>query len=186
MYMHRRIFVSIPIPEEWRKEFADFSEQFSVRDVRWTAHENMHVTACFLGDVDAARIGEIKEKLARLCERIKPFSVSFDRIDFAPPGMPPRMVWAVFQESAEYAELVKEMREALKDFFAVEPHKELIPHATLARFKDPRIARDIDVTKPQPALSSFEVRTVELVESRLDPAGVRHAVLDSFSLAKTE
>lgn len=180
--MHKRIFISIPIPEEWRKEFADFGEQFSARDVRWTVKENIHITACFLGDVDAARIGEIKEKLAQLCARIKPFEVSFDRMDFAPPGMPPRMVWAVFQESAGYAELVEKMREALKEFFSIEPHKELIAHATLARFKDSAIARAIDVVQSQPVLSSFDVRTVELVESHLDPAGVRHEILETFPL----
>lgn len=182
--MHKRIFISIPIPGEWQEKFADFDKQFSARNVRWTVKENIHITACFLGDVEEAHIGEIREKLKQICEHTKPFSLFFYKIDFAPPGMPPRMVWAVFKESGEYAALVKEMQETLKEFFAVEPHKELIPHATLARFKDPALANEMDIVVPKIELVSFDVNSIALMASRLDPAGVQYETLEIFSLAK--
>lgn len=183
--MTKRLFVSIALPAPWREILNDYHKQFSVCDVRWTAKENIHITVCFLGDTKEESVREIQEKLACVCEQAKPFEISFDKMDLAPPGMPPRMVWAVFKESSEYAALVKEMQEALKEFFAVEPYKELIAHTTLARFKDPAIARAIDVAQTQPALSSFEVRAVELVESHLDPAGIQHKTLETFLLGKT-
>lgn len=182
IFMTKRIFVSIPLPEEWRNAFADYCRRFPRNDVRWTAKENIHITACFLGDVQEERIGEIREKVQELCARTTPFTLSFEKIDFAPPDMPPRMVWVVFKESDVYARLVEEMRDALGSFFAVEPHKELIPHATLVRFKDPSLARSIDITQALPDLGSFDVRSVELMESRLDPAGVRYEKLETFPL----
>lgn len=182
--MLKRLFISISLPQEWQKIFADYSEQFSVYDVRWTPRENIHITACFLGDVREESIDEIKEKIKEICARTEPFTLSFEKIDFAPPGMPPRMVWAVFAHSDPYARLVKEMQEALKEFLAVEPHKDLIPHATLARFKNPAFAREIDVARVQPGPTSLDVRSIEFMESRLDPAGVRYEKLETFLFGK--
>ena len=139
----------------------------------------------FLGDVDEVRMSEIKEKLAHVCGQTKPFEISFDRVDFAPPGMPPRMVWAVFQESKQYAKLVEEMREKLKEFFVVEPHKELVPHATLARFNDSVLAREIDIMKAPSNLASFDVQSIDLVESRLTPEGAQYKTIETFLLGKT-
>ncbi|MEK7493880.1 MAG: RNA 2',3'-cyclic phosphodiesterase [Patescibacteria group bacterium] len=182
--MTKRLFVSIPIPREWQDAFANHYAQFSARDVRWTAKENIHITACFLGDVDEAHIGEIKEKIKELCARLEPFFLSFENISFAPPGTPPRMVWAMFAPSDAYERLVENMQNELRNFLAVEPHEEIIPHATLARFKDPALAQEIDVVKTLPELASFDVRSVELMESRLDSAGVRYETLETFLFGK--
>ena len=161
----------------------NYCEQFPLKDVHWTSKENIHITACFLGDAEEERTGEIKEKLKELCVRTAPFSLAFEKISFAPPGMQARMVWAVFEESNAYRRLVEEMQKELQSFLAVEPHKEIIPHATLARFKNPALAQEIDITKTQCALSAFDVRSVELMESRLDPAGVRYEKLETFPLS---
>ncbi|MCR4322949.1 MAG: RNA 2',3'-cyclic phosphodiesterase [Candidatus Azambacteria bacterium] len=182
--MTKRLFISIMLPSEWQSAFANYYAQFSARDVRWTPKEDIHITSCFLGDVEEARVNEIKEKIKELCAQTKSFSLSFEKITFAPPGMPPRMVWAVFQESDAYERLVENMQKELRGFLAVEPHEETIPHATLARFKDPALAQAINVEKTLPELASFDVHSVELVESCLDPAGVRYKTLETFSFGK--
>lgn len=182
--MTKRLFVSIPIPTEWQNAFAGYYAQFKVRDVRWTAEENIHITACFLGDVDEQHFGEVKERIKDVCANTEPFSLIFEKISFAPPGMPPRMVWAEFQESDVYRQLAQDLQDTLKSFLAVEPHKETIPHATLARFKNPILAKEMNIEKSKPELTSFDVRSIELVESRLDPAGVQHETLEIFPLTK--
>lgn len=178
--MTKRLFVSIAIPKEWQEIFTEYHEQFSARDARWTPKENIHITACFLGDVDEAHIVDIQERIKNVCAHTESFSLTFEKMSFAPPRMPPRMVWAVFHESAAYVQLVKGMQEALRSFLAVEPHEEKIPHATLARFNNPALAKEIDITKAQPEPMPFDVRSVELMESRLDPAGVRYEKLETF------
>lgn len=182
--MTKRLFVSISLPIAWQDSFAEYYEQFSVRDTQWTPKENIHITACFLGDAEEAHIDEIKEKLNDLCARTEPFSLSFENISFAPPGMPPRMIWAMFALSDAYLKLVEDIQETLRSFLSVEPHKDVAPHATLARFKNPGLAKEIDLSKSLPKLASLDVRSVELVESRLDPAGVRHETLGSFLFGK--
>src|SRR3989344_491252 len=104
--MTKRLFVSIALPVEWQDAFAKHYKQFPRNDVHWTQKENIHITACFLGDTQEELIGEIKEKVKELCLRAKPFSLVFEKISFAPPNMPPRMVWAVFAQSEEYRQLV--------------------------------------------------------------------------------
>ncbi len=180
--MTQRLFVSISLPIQWQDIFAEYCKQFSVREVRWTPKENIHITMCFLGDVEEEHIEEIKEKLKKLCAYTEPFSLSFENISFAPPGMSPRMLWAMFRESDAYARLVKDTQEMLRSFLSVEPHKDVIPHATLARFRNSALAQEIDITKSLPELASFDVRSVELVESRLDPPDVRHEKLETFLL----
>lgn len=182
--MKKRLFVSITLPAEWWDAFVEYYSQFPAQDARWTPKENIHITACFLGDVDATHIDEIKEKLKNLCARIESFSLSFENISFAPPGMPPRMIWAMFAPSDAYLKLTEEMQETLRSFLSAEPHKEVVPHATLARFKNPGLAKEIDLSRSLPKLASFDVHSVELVESLLDPVGVRYETLETFSLAK--
>lgn len=183
--MKKRLFVSIAIPVEWRDAFVEYYTECAVRDVRWTPKENIHITACFLGDVDVVHIDDIKEKLKNLCARIESFSLSFENISFAPPGMPPRMIWVMFAPSDAYLKLTEEMQETLRSFLSVEPHTETVPHATLARFKNPGLAREIDLSKSLPKLATFDVRSVTLVESRLDPVDVRHEALETFLFGKT-
>lgn len=178
--MTKRLFVSISLPAEWQNAFVDYYAQFSVRDVRWTPKENVHITVCFLGDVDEAHIGGIQEKIKNVCANAESFSLSFENISFAPPGMPPRMVWAMFAPSEAYQQLAEDMQEALRSFLNVEPHEDVVPHATLARFKTPVLTKEIDVTKVQSGFTSFEVCSVELVASRLDLADVRYEALETF------
>lgn len=182
--MTKRLFISISLPVVWQDALAEYCRQFSVRDAQWTPKENIHITACFLGDTQEEFVGEIKEKLNDLCARFEPFSLSFEKIDFAPPGMPPRMVWVMFAPSDAYRRFVEEIQETLRIFLTAPPHKEVIPHATLARFKNPGLAKEIDLLKSLPKLTSFDVRSAELVESRLDPAGVRYETIETFSLSK--
>lgn len=178
--MTKRLFVSISLPGALQDTLAEYCKKFSVRDVQWTPKGNIHITACFLGDVDETHSAEINKKIKEVCARIEPFSLSFENISFAPPGMPPRMVWAMFAPSDAYRRFLEEIQETLQIFLTVEPHKEAIPHATLARFKNPALAKEIDITRPPLELSSFDVRSVELMESRLDSTGVRYETLETF------
>ncbi|MCR4284080.1 MAG: RNA 2',3'-cyclic phosphodiesterase [Parcubacteria group bacterium] len=182
--MKKRLFVSISLPLEWQDAFADYCKQFQAHDMGWTPKENIHITACFLGEVEEKHIGDIKEKLKSLCAHTEPFSLLFEKVDFAPPNMSPRMVWAEFSQSDAYRQFVEEMQKELRSFLSVEPHEEIIPHATLARFKNPALVKEIDLSKSLPELTSFDVRFVDLVESRFDSAGVRYETLETFPLSK--
>lgn len=182
--MKKRLFVSISLPIEWQDAFADFAKQFQSRDIGWTPKEDIHITACFLGEVEEKHIGDIKEKLKSLCACTKPFSLLYEKIDFAPPDMPPRMVWAVFAPSDAYRQFVEEIQEVLRNFLSVKPHKEVFPHATLARFKNPGLAKEIDITRSLLGIDSVDIFSVELVESILGSAGVQYKTLETFSLSK--
>ena len=133
--------------------------------VRWTKPENIHITLDFLGYVSDEEILEIFETTKETASKHKSFEVRITKICYGPPEkMPPRMIWA--------------MGDKIREF-------NIVPHITLGRIKTwqwkqiepeerPEVSEEIDL--------SFEVNSIEIVESVLGRGGPKYAILESFPL----
>jgi 2'-5' RNA ligase len=184
--MKKRLFVAIPLPQDLAEEIADWSRSLKSRELRLTPKENLHFTVYFIGYVDEEKIAVLAEALEQALVGIKPFPLKFEKIIFAPPGKSPRMIWAVFQgEGYKYlrAEVSRSLRQfARRDSARLEP----IVHATLARFKDRRLAQSLALKQPRFTASRFLVSRVDLMESVLSRAGPSYTILRSFPLRLKE
>ena len=164
--MRRRIFIAINLPEEIKKKLVDYQSKWLELPVRWTKKENIHITLEFLGYLTDEELFELLEKTKDIASKTKSFSVVLNKICYGPPKkMPPRMVWA--------------MGEKVKEF-------NLSPHITLERIKTwqwkqiepeerPEVDEDIDL--------SFEVNSIEVMESQLKREGPEYTILESCRLA---
>lgn len=180
--MKKRLFISIPTTKELRDVFFDLKEKYASQEIRWTVPENLHITVYFIGYVDEGLLPEIIEKLGSLFSAINPFNIVFDRISFAPPGKSPRMIWAVFNDDGLYKELTDKVFESVGGFSLQDNRgKDSIPHITLARFKNLRIAREASLTQPDIENKIIKVSSCDLMESKLLRSGPVYKVLHSFS-----
>jgi 2'-5' RNA ligase len=191
--MRRRIFIGINLPEEIRKELEKFQFKFSELPARWVKKENLHITLAFLGyvkDEDLPRIIEITKNVAT---RHAPFLIKIVKVTYGPPKVsPPRMVWAIGEKNESLWKLQEDLKNALMEMKIPQLEEEegrgFIPHITLARIRkwefkqmEPEERPEID----EDLNFSFEVKSIEIMESHLKRGGAEYTILESIPLSKS-
>ena len=199
--MKKRIFIAINLPEDVRTVLVEYQNKYKdVIPASWTKPENLHITLLFIGDAEEEGIPEIKKTIQDVVVQQKSFSLTLNRNCYGPPQIippqtvvvqriePPRMIWAIGEKSEKFNLLCDKLEEALasspKIRFKPE-NRENILHITLARIKEwewrriepderPEIEEDINL--------SFEVKSVELMESKLKRTGPEYITLESYKL----
>jgi 2'-5' RNA ligase len=191
--MRRRIFIAINLTEEIRKELEKFQFKFSELPARWVKKENLHITLAFLGyvkDEDLPRIIEITKNVAT---RHAPFLIKIVKVTYGPPKVsPPRMVWAIGERNENLWKLQEDLKNALMEMKIPQLEEEegrgFIPHITLARIRkwefkqmEPEERPEID----EDLNFSFEVKSIEIMESHLKRGGAEYTILESIPLSKS-
>ena len=163
--MRHRIFVAINLPQDIKEKLVEYQAKWPELPVRWTKKENLHITLEFLGNLTDEELIELCQKTTEIASEKKAFTVHLNKICYGPPDKKPaRMVWVT--------------GEKIKEF-------NIAPHITLGRIKTwefrrleleerPQIAEDIDLT--------FEVASIEVMESDLKREGPEYVILESCLL----
>lgn len=180
--MKRRLFVAILPPDEFRRELAAYGEALALPGIRRVPEENLHITLHFIGWVDELALPEVAEKVGSAARKAKPFTLRLDRVLFAPPGGPKRMIWALFHKSDSFTSLSEDIKRALQKFAGADMRKPQYPHITLARFSAPSIVRGAVLAEPKAAGRSFVVSRVFLMESKLSPSGPTYSTIESYEI----
>lgn len=189
--MKRRIFIAINLPEEIKKKLVGCQGKWLELPIRWTKKDNLHITLFFLGYLSDEELLEICKVTKEVASQNSSFSINLKRIYYGPPKkMPPRMVWAEGEKSTELGKLQKDLENSLLSSSIKGTEAEdrpYAPHITLGRIKDwefrqmepeerPEVNEDINL--------SFEVNSVEIMESQLKRGGPEYTVLESAQLTK--
>ncbi|XOB46441.1 MAG: RNA 2',3'-cyclic phosphodiesterase [Candidatus Nealsonbacteria bacterium] len=188
--MPHRIFIAINLPEKIKKKLADYQTNWPELPVRWTKKENLHITLVFIGYARDEEIPEICKITKEIAEKNRVFTINLKKICYGPPKkMPPRMVWASGEKSEELGKLQQGLENSLLASTAkkfIKPEKRAYsPHITLGRIKAwefrqiepeerPNVNEDISL--------SFEVNSIEVMESQLKRTGAEYTILESIPL----
>jgi 2'-5' RNA ligase len=184
--MLHRIFIAVNLPKNIKEELCRYQNKWPELPVKWVKKENLHITLIFIGYCKEEEILEISNIIRNTAKRYSSFLVNLKRICYGPPGkLPPRMIWAEGEKSKELALLKSSLEKALansaKTKYSLE-NRAFFPHITLGRIRSwqwrqiepeerPEVAEEISL--------SFEVDSIELMESFLKPRGPEYAVLES-------
>lgn len=165
--MVHRIFIAINLPEDIKKELSRYQSKWPELPCRWTEEDNLHVTLEFLGSVSDEELLKVFQDTEALASKYEPFDITLNKICYGPPKkMPPRMIWVVGEKVKEW---------------------DLLPHITLGRIKAwefrkiepeerPPVDQDINLT--------FEVNSIEVMESILKRGGPAYTILKTCPLKK--
>lgn len=187
--MKRRIFIAINLPKKVKKRLEEFQKKWSQLPIRWVKGRNLHLTMAFLSYLP-------DEELVKVCQDIKeiglkhsPFLISLTKTSYGPKDKEvPRLIWMEGERSEELSLLKKDLDELLsKSIGFVPENRDFLPHITLGRVRKwdwkkiepeerPNIAEDIPL--------SFEVKSIEVMESQLKQGGAEYAVSESVLLQK--
>ncbi|MBI2626081.1 MAG: hypothetical protein HYW69_00615 [Candidatus Nealsonbacteria bacterium] len=163
--MRHRIFIAINLPEDIKKQLTSYQYLWPELPVRWIKSDNLHITLDFLGYVSDEELLNVFQNAEELASGHKSFDITLNKICYGPLNkIPPRMIWAVGEKIQEF---------------------NLIPHITLGRIKTwawkqiepeerPEISKEINL--------SFEVESIEVMESVLKKGGPEYEILESYPL----
>lgn len=171
-----RVFISINIPEEIRKEIKKIQDLLPEFFGKKTELQNLHLTLKFLGEIEEQVVGEVKEKLREI--KIEKFKTEIDEIgvfseDFI------RIVWLHMEDCDN---LQKQIDNVLTDLF--EKERRFMSHLTIARIKKLKDKKGFlqDLKKIKIEKIKFKVDKFYLMKSELTAEGPRYSVLEEYNL----
>jgi 2'-5' RNA ligase len=186
--MRRRIFIAINFPEDIKKELSSFQKKWPELPIRWTKPENLHITLAFLGYLADEELVEVLRITKEVAQRHRPFSINLNKICYGPPKKPPRMVWVEGEKSKDLANLQIDLEKSLTSSGKIkfEPEeRSFTSHITLGRIRQWEFRQIEPEERPNVEIDislSFDVSSIEVMESFLKRTGPEYTILESCPL----
>ena len=200
-----RAFVAIELPDELTEALArvaeDIRKKAGGREGRggrggasWVKPGNIHLTLKFLGDIDPADLGKIREALCGAASAVGPFRLACRGVGGFPGLARPRVVWVGLDDCPGLAALRERIEDGLAAIGFERDERAFHPHLTLCRVKTPSCARAIGRAAEEAGAAGaagavdgtgpweFTVESFVLMRSELSPKGARHTVLERIPL----
>ncbi|MCK4663338.1 MAG: RNA 2',3'-cyclic phosphodiesterase [Bacteroidales bacterium] len=177
----KRLFIGLPLPEHFSDELFEFQLLYeNMQGIRWIPKNNLHITTCFIGDVEIEKVTEINSKLKIIQKKYEAFFLDFDKLCYAPKGKKAYMVWAKFFCNELFNKLSNDIKEQILQ--EKSNNKNFIPHITLARFK--KIDKSIINFDYPVENQHVEIKKMVLYESVLKRTGAEYTVLETYNFLK--
>jgi RNA 2',3'-cyclic 3'-phosphodiesterase len=183
-----RCFAAITISAAWRMKTSKLVERLSRTDsgrsVRWSRADKLHVTLCFLGNVEASQIPSLSDELRGACRCHLAFSIAANGVGLFPEIGSPKVLWvSISNQCNALSDLARSVNRVCRQFSESPDPKPFRAHMTIGRVRG-QIARDrlkaIEEEAGRFALPDDLVESISLVRSELSPKGSRYTVLERF------
>jgi 2'-5' RNA ligase len=187
-----RLFVAIKISEELQEEILEWEKSWLSRfpegnrgssmtkssgPVRWVAGKNLHIT--LIPPWEEENIAGVGAILKTLEEKIGPFEMVLEKVEFGPHFDNPRLIWAEGKAPKEIQDLKIKVENVLGRKPDSRPFK---LHLTLARFNSRDFVRFPIKNLDEEVFWKQEVKSIVLMESQLLPEGAEYEVLEEIRL----
>jgi len=182
--MNKRLFIAIDPPEAVLEQLALLC--CGLPDARWVPPDQMHLTLCFIGEVDGAAFLDIREALAGIIA--VPFDLRVRGVGFFPPRGQPRVVWAGIEHCEPLMTLQRKMVTLLLRMGIELENRKYTPHLTLARLQHTPAAKVGKYLTENGLFSgdSFTMDRFTLYSSLLGRKGASHYMEQIYPLWQNE
>lgn len=172
-----RLFVAIDIPSEVSDYLVEVQKKISKVRSKINYVKDFHITLKFLGEVEDADVGMIKEKLKAV--KFDKFKLMLTEVGFFPEKGDIRVVWAGTNNFDKLNSLHCDVEKVLDDY----DEKEFKGHITLGRVKHIKNNKDFKQYLGTLKLGklSFSVDSFKLYKSTLTSEGPVYEVVCSVS-----
>src|SRR4030042_2889619 len=185
--MNHRVFIAVNLPKDIKEQL--LVQQKRLRDLpaRWAKEDNLHITLIFLGYLKDEEIVKVCEAVKEVAQKTIPFSIKLNEICYGPPEkIPPRMVWILGEKSKDLANLKDNLEKELLGNPSLNNLKTGVrlfsPHITLGRIRQWEWQRIEPEERPEietELFLTFEVQSIEVMESHLKRGGAEYLVIES-------
>ncbi len=154
--------------------------------VRWVPPENVHLTLKFLGEVAEGRIAELSMAVDEAAAGVGAFRLAVGGLGAFPSLSRPQVIWVGVQLHATLEALQRSLEDALAERGYPREERHFRPHLTIGRARKGAKPREFqgleELVARTPYDDAFEIRSVDVMRSRLMPSGALYDVVHSTSL----
>ena len=187
-----RVFVAVGISDEARKQLVDAVDRIrkEVPDgIQWARPDGLHLTLKFLGNIGVDQVPPLLDCLAPVAADTTPFPLQLAGLGMFPNRRKPRVLWAGLEGDLQALSRLQQSLESAINALGHPPERRPFrPHVTLGRPRRSvsdsqlgRIGRVVAEATP-PESVSWNVQSIEVMQSELHPSGARYTVLGSVDL----
>ncbi len=167
-----RSFLALEIPEGIVAYLGTMTDRLAKRtqDVRWVRNEGIHITVKFLGQIEEATVGLMREVLAPVGERYAPVKARLGQLGAFPSSRSARVIIVKLKEGVEEIQAIfNDVEDGLETIHVEREKRGLVPHITLGRRRIPKPFPNGD---PVPVEEKgFVIENLVLFKSTLTPGG---------------
>jgi 2'-5' RNA ligase len=177
----QRLFIALTPPDAVRTAVA--SLQTPLRNVRWTPHEQLHVTLRFIGNIPVAQSDHLTTRLQHV--RVKAFPLSVEGTGLFPQRGTPRVLWAgVGSGHPRLHQLRQQIDDAVLSTDASVDVRAFHPHFTVGRCTEAASPAVTAWARAHREFAGpvFSVESFELYASDRGPTGSDYRLLAKFTL----
>lgn len=149
---------------------------------RWVPRPNWHVTLRFIGWTYPRLVPWVRERLAELAARTRPFGTCVRGVGAFPSGRRARVLWAGLDDrDGAMSALADAVSDALAKEFSPE-RRPFSAHLTVAR-SDPPLSLPAEFSDTSLESEPFEVDTLTLMRSHLRRPAPVYEPVEEFPLS---
>lgn len=191
MENQQRTFLAINLSNEIKKELELIIEELASKnrgkDIKWVNSEILHITLHFLGYISKEEIKAVDKLLDTITSKFKQSKLKYNSLDIFPNHQNPKVI-CITTEKIGDNDSVNKLREAIgKELKELEFKIDKRPwnaHITLGRIKDRRVRKiNLGVKLGEIKNEVLEIKSIELMESKLLPEGPVYSVIKSYNLS---
>jgi len=183
--MKKRIFIALNLPKAIKEELAKLISQTKKINsdpvIRYVKPKGIHLTLHFLGYLSEEQINQVKTVLKGIAKQYKQTNLTPGKINAFPNLDHPRVIFLECQERTgeSLPSLQKNLGQELEKISLDIDYRPWHPHLTLARIKGPCQFKTENIQLPK---LEIPIKSVELMESQLNPQGAEYKILESYTL----
>ena len=188
-----RVFVAVGISEAAREQLSGAAERIREKiphGIQWANPQGMHLTLKFLGNIPAANVAPLLESLTPVAAETRPFTLQLAGLGMFPNRRQPRVLWAgIGGDTPALSRLQQAAEKAITALGYPPEPRPFAPHITLGRPRRTLSPAQLSqtgqavsaLTPPQPV--TWQVTSIDIMQSNLHPSGARYTILASATLA---
>jgi len=178
-----RTFIAFRVADKAKEELLGVQAQLRGYNrkahVGWSKSRGWHVTVEFLGEISPAKVEEVKNILLYIARDFHKFDFWLANLDGFPNKANPNVIIVkVGEEHRVSASLQEKLSKELRAIGLGHDDHPWTPHITLARNKAHERIAGLNTIKVQPVV--WEVSSIELIKSDLQPNGPKYTILESY------
>jgi len=187
-----RLFIAVPIPDavtRFLKSTRTALDRAGL-NVRWVPVENIHLTLKFLGDIDAASVDPVAERMDAAAGASAPFELIAGGVGGFPNLRNFRVLWVgVDGDTRRLETLQRDVESEIETLGIKRERRRFHPHLTLARTRQ-RLDGEpfdlLDASRTQHVSEAFRVDRICLFASVLKPGGAEYSRLHTSYLENSQ
>lgn len=178
-----RVFISVPIPvTDGLKGILDLMR--SIDGIKAIPSTQIHMTLCFIGDMDERKIKDVKDAVERSLKDSHSSKIDIKGLGAFPNAKDPKIIWAGIDSDIPFKEISDNISKELDILKIDHDRKTFKPHITLGRASGHPNISSVMKEYGGHSFGVIDCDRVMVMKSELMPSGARHTPLYSIPLER--